>query len=82
MKQILSGSLCGPYTPDIEVRGAGCRSSTPRSGELGLDGWGSRAVEKWIFRWNFIYCINAHFTKKDSKWRMGEEKMEIALEIA
>jgi hypothetical protein len=39
-------------------------------------------VEEWIFCWNFIYCINAHFTMKDSKWRMGEEKMGIPLEIA
>jgi hypothetical protein len=66
----------------VEVRGAGCRSSTRRSGELVSAGRGSQAVEEWIFCWNFIYCINAYFTMKDSKWRMGEEKMGIPLEIA
>jgi hypothetical protein len=48
MKQILSGSLCGPYTPDIEVRaravgarrhgrGAGVgRMGEPSGGEMDL----------------------------------------------
>jgi hypothetical protein len=60
----------------------GCRSSTRRSGELGSAERGRRAVEEWIFHWNFIYCITAHFTMKDSKWRTSEGKMEIPSEIA